>query len=270
MSKTKEIHQWTDNGPEVLILKCVPKDGIVEGQRDQRMQAEHGETYRFAWPLTVGTTVEAEDWDPQPSCGGGLHGWPWGLSIGDGKEADWQGTWLVFGALPVDVIDLGGKVKAHRGTIRLVGNWHDALMFVLAGQMRLVAARASSSAASSGDRSSAASSGASSSAASSGYRSSAASSGYSSSAASSGASSSAASSGDSSSAASSGLCSPAVCAGIESRAKAGEYGCIALAWWNEKQNRAEMRCERTGPGRGLLKPHVWYRLNKRGQFVEDK
>jgi hypothetical protein len=27
----------------------------------------------FVWPLTVGTEVEAPDWNPEPKCGGGLH-----------------------------------------------------------------------------------------------------------------------------------------------------------------------------------------------------
>lgn len=147
-------HQWTDGGTEVLILKCCNEDGT---------------TYNgFQWPLTVGATVEPQSWNPEPLCGNGLHGWPWGLGIGGGKEPNWHGTWIVFGAIPADVVDLGDKVKTRHATVRFVGNWHDALMFLLNGQMRLIAHRASSSAASSGDRSSAASSGDSSSAASSG------------------------------------------------------------------------------------------------------
>lgn len=64
------LHQWTHTGPDVLIIKCVGKGGETYGG--------------FMWPLTVGATVEAPDWNPEPECGGGLHGWPWGLSIGDG------------------------------------------------------------------------------------------------------------------------------------------------------------------------------------------
>ena len=96
-------------------------------------------------------------------------------------------------------------------------------------------------------------------------------SGNSSSAATSGNSSSAATSGDYSSAATSGDCSPAVCAGLNSKAKAGRYGCIALAWWNKAEDRAEMRCEETGCGDGSdgkLKAGVWYKLNDKAEFVE--
>jgi hypothetical protein len=107
--------------------------------------------------------------------------------------------------------------------------------------------------------------------ATSGYSSSAATSGYSSSAATSGDRSSAATSGDRSSAASTGDSSVAVCSGIGSRAQAGEYGAIALAWWNEKQQRSEMRCACVVNGKnGTLKPGVWYRLNARGKFVQDR
>ena len=130
-----------------------------------------------------------------------------------------------------------------------------------------------SSAATSGYNSSAATSGYNSSAATSGYNSSAATSGDCSSAATSGDCSSAATSGDCSSAATSGDCSPAVCAGVNSRAKAGKYGCVALAWWNEKEERAEMRCAEVGCGDGSdgkLKSSVWYRLDKGGCFYEDK
>jgi hypothetical protein len=84
---------------------------------------------------------------------------------------------------------------------------------------------------------------------------------------------SAATSGDNSSAATSGSCSPAVCAGICSRAKAGPWGCVALAWWNDKEYRSEMRCARVGCGDGsdgLLKAGVWYRLDAKGDFVEEE
>ena len=102
-------HQWTHDGAEVLILKYVAKDGTTYGG--------------FQWPLTVGTVVAAPDFTTVAECGGGLHGWPWGFSLGDGKEPEWAATWIVFGAMPADVIDLGGKVKTRTATIRYVGDW---------------------------------------------------------------------------------------------------------------------------------------------------
>jgi hypothetical protein len=53
------------------------------------------------------------------------------------------------------------------------------------------------------------------------------------------------------------------------RARAGKFGAIALSWWNEKEQRAEMRCARVVDGEnGTLKPNVWYQLNENAEFVE--
>jgi hypothetical protein len=52
---------------------------------------------------------------------------------------------------------------------------------------------------------------------------------------------------------------------------AGEYGCIALCFWNEVDERYEMRCAETGCGDGSdgkLKAEVWYTLDDSGKFVE--
>jgi hypothetical protein len=51
---------------------------------------------------------------------------------------------------------------------------------------------------------------------------------------------------------------------------AGEYGCIALAWWNEKEQRYEMKCAETSDEKGSggkLKAFAWYRLDEKGKFV---
>jgi hypothetical protein len=52
---------------------------------------------------------------------------------------------------------------------------------------------------------------------------------------------------------------------------AGRYGCIALAWWNDTEDRSEMRSAETGCGDGSdgkLKSEVWYQLDEKGAFVE--
>ena len=206
------VHQWTDGGTEVLILRCCDKDGKSYGG--------------FQWPLEVGAAVEVPDWEPTAECGNGLHGWPWGLSMGDGKDPDWAGRWIVWGADPATVVLLGGKVKAPRGMIRFVGDWQAATAFVLAGQIRWVH-QASRGAASS--------------------------------------------TGSSGAASSTGYSGAAVVTGLDGTATGGRYGCIALAWWNKRQDRAEMRCALVGRGDGKdgkLKAGVAYRLNGRGQFVE--
>jgi hypothetical protein len=128
-------HEWTHDGTEVLCVRFV---------------GQHGASYNgFRWPLTVGAEAIAPDWDPTPQCGGGLHGWPWGFSLGDGKEPDWSATWLVFGADMADVVCIdGGKVKVRRAVVRHVGDWVSATAFVLVGQMAWVhhAARGAASA----------------------------------------------------------------------------------------------------------------------------
>ena len=275
-----EAHQWTNGGDEVLVVRCVNADGTSYGG--------------FENPLEVGAVIEAPDWSIAAECGGGIHGWPWGLGH-DGKEPT-HPLWLVCGADPHSGVELGGKAKWPRMIVRHVGTLASAMAFTHVGRLRLISASAkqatsgdrssaatsgysssaatsgdSSSAATSGDSSSAATSGYSSSAATSGYRSSAATSGYRSSAATSGYSSSAATSGECSSAATSGECSPAVCSGVNSRAQSGPFGCVALAWWNSRDERCEMRCREVGCGDGSdgkLRSHTWYRLDDAGEFVE--
>ena len=65
--------------------------------------------------------------------------------------------------------------------------------------------------------------------------------------------------------------SAAVCTGINSRVMAGKYGVVALAWWNEGEERVEMRCAETGCGDGSdgkLKANAWYVLDSEGQIIE--
>jgi hypothetical protein len=216
-------HQWTNGGAEVLCVKCVSSDGLTYGG--------------FRWPLTVGAEVVAADWNTTPECGGGLHGWPWGFSIGDGKEPNWSATWLVFGALPADVVDLGGKCKAQRGTIRYVGDWQGATAFVLAGQMAWVFAASRGAASATGG------------------------------------SGAASATGGSGAASATGESSIAAVTGIEGRVRGGSFGAIALAWWNDSAKRREMRCAEIGVGDGTdgkLKSNQWYRLDAAGTFVEVK
>ena len=77
--------------------------------------------------------------------------------------------------------------------------------------------------------------------------------------------------GDSSASSATGNSSAAICTGLEGKVMGGEYGCLALAWWNEKENRQEMRCAEIGCGDGSdgkLKSDVWYSLDEAGLFIE--
>ena len=54
---------------------------------------------------------------------------------------------------------------------------------------------------------------------------------------------------------------------------AGEFGVVALAFYNEPEGRVEMRAGETGCGDGSdgkLKAGVWYKLNSKGEFEETE
>lgn len=73
----------------------------------------------FEWPESG--YVEAPDWSPDPSCGGGLHGLLGGK--GDGYLLDWgeDTVWLVVEA-EGEIVDLDGKVKFPRGVVAHCGD----------------------------------------------------------------------------------------------------------------------------------------------------
>ena len=240
----EQAHQWTYDGKEVLILKCVNADGTSYGG--------------FSWPLKARRKVQPKKWTATATCGDGLHGWAWGFGLGDGKDPDWSGKWIVFGAKPVDVIgnlEGGTKCKARAGVVRFAGDWNAAMQFILAGQMALVAhitkqatdnhtAGPNSASSATGYRSASSATGPNSASSATGYR---------------------------SASSATGDRSAAVVTGLYGKARAGMYGCIALAWWNAKESRAEMRCAVTGCGDGSdgkLKTETWYRLSDSGEFEE--
>ena len=252
-------HQWTHDGAEVLILKHVGTDG---------------ETYNgFRWPLTVGATVENPNWSTAQTCeSGGLFGWAWGFSLGDGKEPDWTAIWIVFGAVPADVVSLSGKVKAHRATVRYVGDWQGATNFVLAGQMAWVHHAAQGAASATGERGAASATGWSGAASATGWSGAASATGESGAASATGWSGAASATGWRGAASATGGSSIAAVTGFSGRTQGGPYSALALAWWNPTEKRQEMRAAEIGIGDGSdgkLKRDVWYRLDTLGQFVEE-
>jgi hypothetical protein len=216
------IHEWTNGGDEVLVLRFSDKDGKAYGG--------------FQHPLTIGETVEAPDWNAQPVCGGGIHGWAWGIGLGEGKEPQWNGAmWQVYAVKAADLVGLidgGCKCKFKTGRLAFVGDWHGAMQFILPGQMNWAYQVSGGAASNSGDYGAASNSG----------------------------------SRGAASTTSPGTA--AISTGLNSKAKAAEFGCIALAWWNAAEQRVEMRCSEVGKGRGRLKPDVYYRLDDAGKFVE--
>ena len=270
-------HQWTNKDGEVLILRFVGHDGKSYGG--------------FQHPMKVGESVTAPDWDSKPTCGSGIHGWPLGLSLGEGKECDWSALWQAYGAKPADItgnLEGGGKCKFRTGTLRFLGDWQSANTFILSAQITWVQQASSGAASSTGDSGAASSTGYSGAASSTGSRGAASSTGDSGAASSTGDSGAASSTGDSGAASSTGSSGAAsstgysgaasstgdsgaaVATGINGRAMTGKFGCIALAWWNEKAERSEMRVSKVGQGPRSLKPNVWYTLDNAGKFVEVK
>ena len=122
MSTNTNFHNFTDENGEVLILRRIPKSRVTDGS---------GKGKSFTWPTGVGSVVECPDWNPEPKCGGGLHGWPCGFGLGEGCDYDIiDDIWLVIGAKPEDVVgelDGGAKCKFRRGTIRLEGSFGEAM-----------------------------------------------------------------------------------------------------------------------------------------------
>jgi len=74
---------------------------------------------KFRWPESG--PVEAPDWDPTPTCGGGLHGLAWG--VGDGSLLDWsaEARWLLVEVAAADVVELDGNIKFPRGVVVACG-----------------------------------------------------------------------------------------------------------------------------------------------------
>ena len=288
------VHQWTHDGNEVLMLKWVTNEGKAHGG--------------FQWPLQVGSTLDCPDWNPDPVCGGGLHGWAWGMGIGAGKDPDWSATWIVYAAKLEDIVLVDGeKVKSKSAVVRFVGSWNGALNFLLPGQMAWVYQASQWAASNSGDGGTASNSGtrgaasnsgaygaasnsgaygaasnsgAYGAASNSGTRGAASNSGYGGTASNSGDGGTASNSGTRGAASNSGaygaasttgVCSAAIVTGADGKARGGLYSCIALAWWNKDARRYEMRCAEVGCGDGSdnkLKANVWYEVNAAGEFVE--
>ena len=84
----------------------------------------------FKWG-DVGDITVAPDWDPNPKCGGGLHGWLSGVgdlrcqNISDSDGA----RWLVI-EVEGEVVSLGGKVKFERGKTVFAGDMREAAAVV--------------------------------------------------------------------------------------------------------------------------------------------
>ncbi len=191
-----------------------------------------------------GAVIVAPDWDPEPTCGHGIHGWLWGIGRG-GKEHAGDKIWQVV-EVPDDGVDLGGKWKWKQVTVVYSGNQAECMELTMEGRQKYI--QENSAASTSGSKSSASTSGSGSSASTSGAR------------------SSASTSGNYSSASTSGDSSPAVCAGINCEACAGQHSFIALGYIDN--DILKYKVGFTGSEPGQLKAHTWYKLDQNNEFIE--
>jgi len=307
-----------------------------------RTCAKDGSTYGgFKWPLEVGATVTATDWDAKASCGNGLHALldgngDYGLLsndvdavwqvvevdrekcvIIDDKKVKFETCKIVYSGnmggamtmisdnwikLALKDIANGDKIQSASGDYsRLAASGYSSQLAASGHYSRLAASGDYSQLAASGDYSQLAASGYSSQLAASGYSSRLAASGhysrlaasgdysqlaasghysrlaasghysrlaasgYSSRLAASGHYSRLAASGDYSQLAASGKKSIAVGVGLNSTASAGEYGCIALSYWDSEKERYRLVVGYVGE-KGI-KADVVYKLNEKNKLV---
>jgi len=201
------VHQWTNGGDRVLLVRFADRNG----------RSYDG----FQWPSEIGSIVTAPDWRDDNECGYGLHGWPWGIGIGDGKDPVFtDAIWQVVSVEPgnVRLLGAGPKVKAQSVRLEYVGSWWGALAKIERGRDAWITATANGNAAASGVRGNAAASG---------ERGNAAASGVSGNAAASGVRGNAAASGWSGNAAASGWRGIAVTSGEHSTVECGATGIAA-------------------------------------------
>ena len=89
----------------VLILRTCKREP------DGRLTAFGG----FVWPASG--PVECPDWNPEPVCGGGLHGLLWGEGEGSMLSWDESAAWLV---VSVDAGEVGAGAIRHPARTRSI------------------------------------------------------------------------------------------------------------------------------------------------------
>jgi hypothetical protein len=89
---------------------------------------------QFQWPASG--VVTCPDWDPEPVCGGGLHGLPRGEGNAERLSSATDARWLVVAAVEREVVaitqDGGGKSKCPRAAVSFVGEKAGALELIQA------------------------------------------------------------------------------------------------------------------------------------------
>ena len=137
---TVQPHTFTDNGDRVLILRRISKDGM-----------SHGGFAKWGAQSELNITVQPEVWNPTRSCGNGIHGWPWGIGLGDGADYDiCNDRWLVVSAKPEDVVgelEGGWKCKCREVVKIFDGTYAEAWKVINDGRHRCIQAMSKADAA---------------------------------------------------------------------------------------------------------------------------
>ncbi len=82
----------------------------------------------FVWPKRG--PVKCPDWDPQPTCGNGLHGLLWGRGNGALLNRAEDAVWLAVEVNTKDVVDIDGKVKFPRGRVVKCGARDEVVAYI--------------------------------------------------------------------------------------------------------------------------------------------
>jgi len=161
------VWQWTHDGKRVLLLRYVSMEYKSYGG--------------FTWPEQIGAEIECPDWNPEPVCGGGFHGWPWGIGIGSGKDPVFVDTfWQVISADPKDIVWVeNDKAKCRKVRLEHVGSWWECIAKIEAGRTTWIQHASRGSASATGERGSASATGWSGSASATGWSGSASATGWS-------------------------------------------------------------------------------------------
>ena len=272
----------------VLVLRTCASDG--------------GSHNGFKHPLEIGATVTAPDWNSRVECGGGIHGLEYGLGdYGLLRLDDSTALWQIYEVedAPDNLVRFpdGSKCKFRTGR----------LVYVQAGQARgLVGATAYirlnskawegvGEAHTAGDRAPASTAGYLAPASTAGYLAPASTAGdlapastagYLAPASTAGYLAPASTAGDRAPASTAGYLAPAstagdrapasalgkqaiaACLGFNSRAQAGEDGCVIVAWWEGTYPKGRPRVTVGYVGENGIKASTWYAADAQGQLVE--
>ena len=91
-----------------------PNHSYVLRSCDANMQSHGG----FQWPMEG--QVTCPDFQNNPECGNGLHGWLWG--VGDYSASKYHANWLILEVADDDIIQISEKVKFPKCEVLFVGS----------------------------------------------------------------------------------------------------------------------------------------------------